>query len=86
MVTWPLLHSAAGSNRVPGCGVLPSRYFEERFDVESWAMGYITSYTAGVSFIVQVSVGVGAVFVFSWRDRFSLETGSPGVTRLRMYP
>lgn len=31
-----------------------NRYFEERFDIDSGALGYISSYTSGLSFIVQV--------------------------------
>ena len=29
-------------------------YFEERFDIDSGALGYIASYTSGLSFVVQV--------------------------------
>lgn len=48
------------------------RYFEERFDIESGSLGYMASYTSGLSFVVQVrgrnslSVGhaLGALIVY----------------------
>lgn len=33
---------------------ITTRYFEERFGVDSGALGYISSYTSGLSFVVQV--------------------------------
>lgn len=44
------------------------RYFEERFGVDSGAIGYITSYTALLSFVVQVGVFF-VFFVLSFRGR-----------------
>lgn len=35
-------------------GSLASRYFEERFGIDSGSLGYISSYTACLSFAVQV--------------------------------
>lgn len=40
--------------RVFGRFFVLNRYFEERFDIESGKLGYMSSYTAGLSFVVQV--------------------------------
>ena len=52
---------------------LPNRYFEERFGVDSGALGYITSYTALLSFVVQVGACFVVVLLLSCRLRSCAE-------------